>query len=298
MFECVPNISEGRDRGVIDSIAHAVAATPGVHLLHLHTDPDHNRSVLTYVAEEAEPIAAATLALYEHALPRIDLRKHTGEHPRIGAVDVTPFVPLAGTTMQECVTLAENVGQEVASRFDLPVYLYEHAARHDYRRELPKIRSGGFAGLSERIRDPRWTPDFGPSRVHPSAGASVIGARIILIAFNVQLHSDRFEVARAIARKVRASSGGLPFVRAIPIHLTHRGIVQVSMNLLDYRQTSLKQVFDAVREEASQHGVEILSSEIVGMVPEAALFEGARESLRLENLSPEIILERRIAGLR
>lgn len=295
MIEAVPNFSEGRNRETIDAVADAISSSRGVRLLHLTSDVDHNRSVITYASRDAEAMVAATLRLYEAALPRIDLRRHQGEHPRIGAVDVVPFVPLPGTEMLECVQLAERVGREIAARFDLPVYLYEHAARQEHRRHLPAIRSGGFERFPDKIREARWQPDFGPPRVHPSAGVTVVGARAILIAFNVQLATDRIEVARSVARKVRASSGGLPFVRALPIRLAHRGVVQVSMNLLDYRETPLRRVFDAVRDEARQHGVEVKSSEIVGLVPGAALFEGAAEYLMIENFSPDIILENRVA---
>ena len=295
MLECVPNISEGRDESVVRAVADAVRATAGVHLLHVTSDADHNRSVLTYVSESAEAMEKATLALFEAAIPRIDLRKHTGEHPRIGAVDVVPFVPLRGSEMETCVALAERVGAAVAERHGLPVYLYEYAAKAEYRRELPAIRSGGFEKFPEKIADPRWKPDFGPERVHPSAGASVIGARVPLIAFNVQLGTDRIDVAERIARAVRGVSGGLRFVRALPIHLHRRNLVQVSMNLLDYRRTPIHRAFNLVREEAERYGVEVLSSEIVGLLPADALYATAEWFLRIENFKSEIVLERRIA---
>lgn len=296
MIEAVPNISEGRDRQTIEAVAQAIRSTPDVHLLHLTSDVDHNRSVLTYVAARAGAIQQATLNLFEVALRRIDLRSHRGEHPRVGAVDVVPFVPLRTTPMAECVALAERVGAEVASRFDLPVYLYEYAARTEDRRELPAIRSGGFENFARKIREPRWTPDYGPARVHPTAGVTIIGARVPLIAFNVQLGTNQIEIAAKIVRAVRASSGGLPFVRALPINLAHRGIVQVSMNLLDYRQTSIRRVFAAVQEQAKRHGVEIVSSEIVGLVPADALDRTDASALKIENFNPDLVLERRIAA--
>lgn len=294
MIEAVPNISEGRERATIESVAAAIQSTPGVLLLNVHSDPDHNRSVFTYASEQAAALATATLALYEIALTRIDLRHHEGAHPRVGAVDVVPFVPLHGSTMNECVALAREVGAEVARRFELPVYLYEHAATVESRRELPNIRSGGFESFAEKIERPEWRPDFGPPRLHPSAGVTVVGARVPLIAFNVQLATDRLEVAASAARAVRAISGGLPYVRALPIDLRRRGIVQVSMNLLDYRKTPIHRAFSVVQQEARRHGVEILSSEIVGLVPAEALYQLAEWHLQLAGFTASTVLEKRI----
>lgn len=295
MIEAVPNISEGRERATIESVAAAIQSTPGVLLLNVHSDPDHNRSVFTYASEQAAALATATLALYEIALTRIDLRHHEGAHPRVGAVDVVPFVPLHGSTMNECVALAREVGAEVARRFELPVYLYEHAATVESRRELPNIRSGGFERFAEKIERPEWRPDFGPPRLHPSAGVTVVGARVPLIAFNVQLATDRLEVAASAARAVRAISGGLPYVRALPIDLRRRGIVQVSMNLLDYRKTPIHRAFSIVQQEVRRHGVEILSSEIVGLVPAEALYQLAEWHLQLAGFTASTVLESRIA---
>ena len=294
MFECVPNVSEGRDPETIEAIAEAIRATSGVHLLNVHSDRDHNRSVFTYVSESADAIREATLRLYEVAVPRIDLRLHRGAHPRAGAVDVVPFVPLEGTTMAECVAAAERTGAEVAERFGIPVYLYEHAARRAERRDLPKIRSGGFEQFPQKIADPAWQPDFGPSAVHESAGVSVIGARVPLIAFNMQLGTDRIEVAQACALAVRGISGGLRFVRALSIDLASRGLVQVSMNLLDFRRTPMHRAFSVVREEAERHGVAVVSSEIVGLVPADALFQVAEWQLRVSGFRRDIVLEERI----
>jgi glutamate formiminotransferase len=296
MIEAIPNISEGRNRETIDAVAAAIRATPSVHLLHVTSDADHHRSVLTYVSKSADAIVDATLRMYEVAFQRIDLRNHKGEHPRVGAVDVIPFVPLRQRTMADCVSIAEKTGATIAERFGVPIYLYEEAAREEYRRELPKIRSGGFEKFAKKIEDPRWTPDFGPAVVHPTAGVTIVGARVPLIAFNVQLGTDKLDVADRIARKVRASSGGLPFVRALPINLARRGVVQVSMNLLNYRATPIRQAFTAVREEAERHGVEVISSEIVGLVPAEALDAESAARFKIENYSPEIVLERRIAA--
>jgi glutamate formiminotransferase / 5-formyltetrahydrofolate cyclo-ligase len=295
MIEAIPNVSEGRDPETIEALSAAIRGTEGVTLLHVHSDPDHHRSVFTYVAEQPEPIARATLALYEVALERIDLRIHEGEHPRIGAVDVTPFVPLAGQTMEVCVELAREVAKEVAGRFEIPVYLYEFAATAPHRRELPAIRSGGFEGFPAKMLDERWKPDYGPAAVHPSAGATVIGARVPLIAFNVQLGTHRLDIAEKISRAVRGVSGGLRFVRALPIDLHHKQIVQVSMNLLDYRRTPIHRAFGLVREEAARYGVEVISTEIVGLVPADAMYAAAEWYLRLEGFTPSLVLERRLA---
>jgi len=294
MIECVPNISEGRDQGTIDAVADAIRSTDGVHLLNIHSDPDHNRSVFTYVSESPGALREATMRLFDAAIPRIDLRIHRGEHPRVGAVDVVPFVPLEGTTMEECVAASEQFARDVSAKFELPVYLYEEAAKHDYRRELPAIRSGGFEQFPHKITDARWTPDFGPSRVHPTAGVSVIGARVPLIAFNIQLATNRIEVAQTCARAVRGISGGLRYVRALPIMLKSRNLVQVSMNLLDHRRTPIHRAFGVVKEEAERHGVAIVSSEIVGLVPNDAMLQVAEWYLRLGDFRRDIVLEERI----
>ena len=294
MFECVPNISEGRNQATIDAIADAVRATEGVHLLNVHSDADHHRSVFTYVSESADAIATATLRLFEIAVKQIDLRIHHGAHPRVGAVDVVPFVPLEGTTMDQCIRVAERVAAEAAERFTLPVYLYEAAAKQEHRRELPAIRSGGFEQFAKKIHDARWIPDYGPAQVHPTAGASVVGARVPLIAFNMQLGTDRLEVANACALAVRGISGGLRFVRALPIALASRGLVQVSMNLLDFRRTPIHRAFSLVKEEAERHGVSVISSEIVGLVPADAMYEVAEWHLRVAGWRKDMILEERI----
>lgn len=294
MFECVPNISEGRNQATIDAVADAIRGVDGVHLLNIHSDPDHNRSVFTYVSESADAIAAATLKLYEVAVPLIDLRIHHGAHPRVGAVDVVPFVPLEKTTMAECVALSERVASEIAERFHIPIYLYEHAAKAEHRRELPAIRSGGFEKFSSKIHDARWLPDFGPAQVHPTAGVSVVGARVPLIAFNMQLDTNRIEVAQACAIAVRGISGGLRFVRALPIALASKGLVQVSMNLLDFRRTPIYRAFQIVLNEAERHGVSVVSSEIVGLVPAEAMFQVAEWHLRVSGWRKDMVLEERI----
>ncbi|HET9209345.1 MAG TPA: glutamate formimidoyltransferase, partial [Thermoanaerobaculia bacterium] len=239
-LECVPNVSEGRRPEVVARLAAAASSVPGVRLLDLSSDPDHNRSVLT-LAGEPEGLHQGLLALYEAAVAEIDLTRHEGVHPRIGAVDVVPFVPLGDTPMEAAAAAANRLAPVVARRFGLPVYLYERAARRPERRLLANIRGnsrrGGLEGLAARLADPAWAPDFGPARPHPTAGATVIGARFFLIAFNAVLATSDVGIARAIAVQVRESGGGLPAVRAMGVHLASRGLAQVSMNLVDYRRT-------------------------------------------------------------
>jgi glutamate formiminotransferase len=293
LIECIPNVSEGRRPHVVTGLAEVVAGTPGVTLLDRTSDSSHHRSVLTF-AGERDGIAAAVLALFESALAAIDLRHHTGVHPRIGAVDVVPFVPLEGATMAVCVELAMEVAAEVAERFELPVYLYEDAARLPERRRLEDIRRGQFEGLAAKMRDQAWQPDFGPAHPHPTAGATVIGARMPLIAYNINLDSDRLDVARAIASAIRESSGGLPCVKAMGVPLDDRGIVQVSMNLTNYTLTSMRTVFDAVESEAASRDIDILESELIGLVPAAALADTSPEYLRIADFRPDMILEERM----
>jgi glutamate formiminotransferase len=293
LVECVPNVSEGRRARVIEELARAIAA-PGVRLLDQSSDPSHNRTVYTFAGEPA-PVQQAVLRLFASAIADIDLRSHTGVHPRVGAVDVVPFVPLGTTTMAACVELARSTAEAVARRYSLPVYLYEEAARHAHRRSLADIRRVGFEGLDARMREPEWLPDFGEPSPHPTAGVTAIGARPILIAYNVNLASDRLSVAKRIAKAIRASSGGFPGVKAMGVPLEHRGIAQVSMNLVDYHQTSMTTVFDAVEREALADGVSVLDSEIVGLVPADALPPDPITRLKLCPADADRILERRLA---
>jgi glutamate formiminotransferase len=293
LIESIPNISEGRRADLIDRFASAVAATPGVRLLDRSSDASHNRTVLTLAGPPAA-VRTAILSLYEHALDAIDLRQHTGEHPRLGAVDVVPFVPLDGATMAECVSLARSVADEVASRFSLPVYLYEEAATDQARRNLEDIRRGEFEGLAAKMGSPGWTPDAGPARPHPSAGATVIGARMPLIAYNINLASDRIDVAKKIAAAVRHSSGGLRYVKAMGVMLEDRRVAQVSMNLTNFEKTPVARVFEFVKREAARYGVGILESEIVGLVPQAALLSAAEYFLQIEGFKSDLVLENRL----
>jgi len=289
-LECVPNVSEGRRPEVVARLVAAAASIPGVRLLDVSSDPDHNRSVLTLAGEPGD-LRASLLALYDAALQDIDLRSQQGVHPRVGAVDVVPFVPLGDTPMEEAVAAAEALASEVAERFDLPVYLYERAARRPERTRLADIRRGGFEGFPAKMADPAWTPDFGPPRVHPSAGVTVIGARFFLIAFNVVLETADISVARAIARKVRESGGGLPAVRAMGVYLESRGRAQVSMNLVDFRQTSVLTALNRVRQEAEALGTRILESELIGLMPEEAAVGVVREALQLPGFGLDRVLE-------
>ncbi len=293
IIESIPNVSEGRRPEVIERLAEAIRATPGVRLLDYSSDPSHNRSVYTLVGD-ADGVKRATLALFEQAVAAIDLRTHRGEHPRLGAVDVVPFVPIEGITMAECVALAQEVGAAVADRFGVPVFLYEEASANPARKNLEDIRRGEFEGLAAKMRNAEWTPDFGPAVPHPSAGASVIGARMPLIAYNINLNTNRLEVAKRIAAAIRHSSGGLRYVKAAGFMLEDRGIAQVSMNLTNYEKTPIFRVFEIVKREAARHGVSILESEIVGLVPSAALTAAAEFYLQIERFGPEQVLENKL----
>ncbi|HKI04254.1 MAG TPA: glutamate formimidoyltransferase [Thermoanaerobaculia bacterium] len=290
-LECVPNVSEGRRPEVVARLAAAASSPPGVRLLDVSSDPDHNRSVLT-LAGDADGLHAGLLALYEAALGEIDLTRHQGVHPRVGAVDVVPFVPLGGTPMAAAAAAAERLAAEVARRFELPVYLYERAARRRERAALADIRRGGFEGFPARIADPAWAPDFGPARVHPTAGVTVIGARFFLVAFNAVLDTADAGIARAIARRVRESGGGLPAVRAMGVYLASRGRAQVSMNLVDYRRTPILRALRRVEEEAAALGTRVTESEVIGLVPEEAALGVVRDALRLPGPPP--VLEDRL----
>ncbi len=293
IIECVPNVSEGRRAEVVDQFVRLLQAQPGVVLLDFHADPDHNRTVFTLIGD-GPALVSAMLALYGKAVELIDMRHHRGEHPRAGAVDVCPFVPIAGATMEDCVALARELGRRVAERFQIPVFLYGYAATREDRRELPHIRKGEFEGWFEKIKDPNWKPDFGPDRVHPTAGITVIGARPPLIAYNVNLGTADPAVADRIARAVRFSSGGFRNVQARGMKLEARQQVQVSMNLLDFRQTPIHRVFEVIRAEADRFGVPVVGSEIVGLVPLEAIVQVADFYLRLENFSIDQVLEWKI----
>jgi len=294
VIECIPNVSEGRRADVVASIAAAIRGVPGVRLLDHSSDPSHNRSVFTFAGDPAA-VSAAVLAIYERVVPAIDLRTHKGEHPRLGAVDVVPFVPIEGVSMNDCVALAKDVAAEVASRFGVPVYLYEEASANPARKNLEDIRRGEFEGLAAKMASPEWKPDFGPSAPHATAGASVIGARMPLIAYNINLNTNRLDVAKKIAAAIRHSSGGFRYVKAAGFELKDRGIVQVSMNLTNYERTPIFRVFETVRREAERYGVSILESEIVGLVPSAALNAAVEYYLQIADFKADAqILENKL----
>ncbi len=294
LVECVPNFSEGRDKSKVDAIIEAMKL-PGVYLLDREMDADHNRSVITLVGDR-ESIAEAAIRGVGKAAELIDLNRHQGAHPRMGAADVVPFIPIEGMTIEDCVAIARKVGEEIWKRFQVPIYLYESAALHPDRQNLEDIRRGQFEGLREEVvTNPARRPDFGDARLHPTAGATVVGARKALIAYNVFLNTADVDVAKKIAKAVRFSSGGLRYVKAAGFAV--RGLAQVSMNLTDFEQTPIARVFEFVKREAARHGVAPLSSEIVGLVPKRALEQAAEWFLQVENFDSSLILENRLAGV-
>jgi glutamate formiminotransferase/glutamate formiminotransferase/formiminotetrahydrofolate cyclodeaminase len=295
LVECVPNFSEGRDQGILHALIDGVTSTAGVALLDHSMDADHHRSVLTFCGSPDGIIEAAFRAV-RVATELIDLRTHVGVHPRIGATDIVPFIPIRGTTMHDCIQLAKRLGERVGRELGIPVFLYERAAGRADHVLLEAVRRGGLDGLAFRMEsDPGWIPDFGPPRLHQSAGAIAIGARPPLIAYNVNLRSKEVEQARSIARAVRYSSGGLPSVKAIGVALSSRGMVQVAMNLTDYLVTPILTAFQIVKAEAAKRGIEVAGSELVGLVPQAALDHATAASLQLDRFDSSQVLETRIA---
>jgi glutamate formiminotransferase len=292
LVECVPNISEGRRPEVIEAVAAAVRGVTGVTLLNTQSDVSHNRTVLTF-AGDAERVGQAVLALTRQAVALIDMTRHTGEHPRLGAVDVVPFVPIGSTTMDECVDLARRVGGQLWSELKVPVYYYAQAATAPQRVRLPDIRKGEFEGLAEKMQQADWRPDVGDPRPHPTAGAVVVGARRPLIAYNINLHTTDVAVAKAVAKAVRESSGGLVGVQAMGVTAAS-GLAQVTINVLDYARTPLARIFDLVRIEADRFGVAVAESEVVGLTPLDAVLDAARVHLRLRGFSREQVLEVRL----
>jgi glutamate formiminotransferase len=296
LIECVPNYSEGRREEVIDSIVAPFRGKRGVHLLDWRADRDHNRLVVSLIGEPS-PLQDALLESARVAIASIDLRAHQGAHPRIGALDVVPFVPVQGISMEECVALSRAFAERYARETGVPVYLYEASALRPERRNLETVRKGQFEALVTEIANPDRRPDFGPARIHPSAGATAIGARPFLVAFNVNLSSSDIGAARAIARTIRASSGGLSHVKAVGIALEERGMVQVSINITDYRVNSLRQVLDLVRVEAAQRGIAVAETEIYGLVPAEALVAAAVDSLQLAGFDAAQVLDLRLIDL-
>jgi glutamate formiminotransferase len=294
IIECVANVSEGRDAGALAAVADAIRAVAGVHLADVHSDADHHRSVFTLLGAPAV-VEMGALALAEAALRRIDMREHHGLHPRLGALDVVPFVPLGDAPMAVAVDVARRVGAALAERHALPVYFYGAAARSPARRELPDVRRGGYEALAARLATPAGAPDAGPARFDARAGAVVVGARDVLVAYNVWLESADLEIARAVARAVRERDGGLPAVRALGVALPSRGLVQVSLNLLDYRITPLPAVFERVQREAARHGVAVRRGELVGLAPRGAFGGRDPASIGLPDFTDAAALEAHVA---
>ncbi len=293
LIECVPNFSEGRNLENIEKIIAPFRGKDGVKLLDYQKDDAHNRLVVTVVGEP-KPLKTAVIQAINRAIDLIDMRAHRGQHPRMGAVDVVPFIPLKNISMEAAVAFSKEVAKEAAKKLSLPVFLYEKSASRPERQNLANIRKGQFEGMAEKIKKPEWKPDFGPRAIHPTAGVTAMGARMPLVAYNVNLDSGNLGIAEEIAKKVRHISGGLRYCKGIGIELKERGLVQVSLNMTDYSKTALYRAFELIKIEARRHGVNVVGSEIVGLVPMQALIDAAAYYLQLENFSMDQVLEARI----
>ncbi|CAB1245057.1 glutamate formimidoyltransferase [Clostridium sp. MT-14] len=295
LVECVPNFSEGRNVEIIESIVDEVRKVEGVKLLDYSSDKDHNRSVVTFLGAPDE-VEKAAFNLIKRAAELIDMRKHRGAHPRMGATDVVPFIPIKDVTTEECVEISQRLGKKVGDELRIPVYLYEDAASCAERKNLANIRKGQYEGFFEKIKQPEWKPDFGPDEINVKSGATVIGARFPLVAYNINLGTDDVEVANAIARKIRYIGGGLRYVKAVGVKVTERNIVQVSMNLVNYEKTPIYAAQEMVKMEAKRYGVPVVGSEVIGLVPMKALIDCAEYYLQIENFNMSQVLESRISG--
>ena len=295
LVECVPNFSEGQRREVIEAIVGTARETPGVTVLDYSSDPSHNRTVLTFVGEP-QAVKKAAFACCAKAAELIDMEKHRGGHPRIGATDVIPFIPVSNVTMEECVALAHELGKEIAEKLSIPVYFYEAAAKRPSMKALPDVRKGEYKGLKEAIKTPERAPDEGPQALHPRAGATVVGARPFLVAFNINLSTPDVALAKRIAQTIRAAKGGYVNCRAIGLELEDRGITQVSINMTDHTATPLHRVFETIKSEAARYGVSVVGSEIIGLTPMQALLDAADFYLRLEGFKRDQVLEARLLG--
>lgn len=293
IVECIPNFSEGRDKIVIEKIIDAVRNKEGIKLLDYSSDSDHNRTVVTFFGSP-EKVEEAILDMAAKIYENIDMTVQEGAHPRMGALDVVPFVPISDVTMEECVALANKVGSEIAKRFDIPVYLYEKAATAAHRENLATVRKGQYEGFFEKIKEDKWAPDYGKTEVNVKGGCVAIGARVPLVAFNVNLGTDNLEIADKIAKTVRHLGGGLRFVKAMGVKLEDRNIAQVSMNLVNYEKTAVYRAFEMVKMEAKRYGVPVVGSEVIGLLPMEALIQCAEYYLQIENFSMDQILEKRI----
>ena len=287
IIESVPNISEGRNTEIIEACVDQIRNTPGCTLLNYSSDPSHNRTVITYMGS-VEGCEEASVKLAKKAVELIDLTKHEGEHPRMGCVDVMPFIPIKEATMDECVELSQRVGKRIAEEADLPVFLYEKSATAPHRQNLAKIRKGQFEGMAEKVKDPDWIPDFGGQRIHPTGGAVCVGARPPLIAYNINLGTDNLEIATKIGKIIRESSGGFKCVKAMGVMLEDRNIAQVSINMTDFTVTPLHRVTDLVRNEAARYGVPVIGTELIGLAPMQALFDAAEYYLQIEDFDPAV----------
>lgn len=294
LIECVPNYSEGRDMQKVEQIVDCFRGKKGVKLLDYQTDPNHNRCVVTVIGEPDE-LRDAVVASFGKAVELIDMTKHEGQHPRMGAVDVVPFIPCRNTTLEEADAVAKEVAKQVAEKYAIPCYLYESSASAPHRTNLASIRKGQFEGMAEKMQDTeKWAPDFGPATIHPTAGVSAVGARMPLVAFNVNLDTADLEIANQIARRIRHINGGYRFVKAIGIMLDDRNMAQVSMNLTDYTKTAIYRAFEAVKMEARRYGVHAVESEIVGLLPMQALIDCAEYYLQVANFDPAQVMENRL----
>ena len=292
LVECVPNFSEGRNLAVVEAIADCFRGVAGVKLLDYSSDYDHNRSVIT-VMGEPDAVCEAMIQAAGKAVELIDLNEHKGEHPRMGAVDVIPFIPIKGMTMDECVALSKRAAAEIFGQYGLPVYLYENACSAENRRNLADVRKGEFEGLEKKMKRAGWTPDFGDAP-HKTAGAVAVGAREILVAYNINLNTSDVSVADKIARVVRHAGGGLRYVKAMGVELGERKVAQVSMNLTDYKKTAIYRVFELVKIEAARYGVSVIGSEVIGLLPMGALVQTAEYYLQIEDFKPEQVIEARL----
>lgn len=293
IMECVPNFSEGRDREKIDYIVEAFRAKKDVKLLDYSSDEDHNRTVVTVIGEP-EALGNAMVEAAARAVKVIDMTKHQGQHPRMGAVDVVPFIPVRGCTIEEADAVAKSVAKRMGEELGIPCFLYEKSASAPHRANLADVRKGQFEGMAEKLARPEWQPDFGPNHMHPTAGVTAVGARMPLVAFNINLDTPNLEIATAIAKKVRYINGGFRFVKAMGVALEERNIVQVSMNLTDFTRTAVYRVFETVKMEARRYGVNVVGSEVIGLVPMQALVDCAEYYLQIENFSADQILESRL----
>jgi len=293
IIECVPNFSNGRDATILESIVEVFRGKPDVKLLDYEADKDHNRSVVTVIGTP-EGLTSAVLDAVGVATRLIDLNKHEGAHPRMGATDVIPFIPIKNSSMEECIELSKTVGEKIAQTYNIPIFLYEKSASCEMRENLSNIRKGQFEGMNQKIKLPEWKPDFGKTEIHPTAGVTAVGCRMPLVAFNVNLATPNKEIADKIAKKVRYIGGGLRYVKAMGVELVERGITQVSMNMTDYTKTSLYQSYEMVKMEAARYGVSVVGTEIIGLAPMASLIDVASYYLQIENFDFRQIIESRL----